>query len=579
MCGIFALLNYNEKISGFDKNVYNEFKKGKQRGPEFSLLKQIQKKTLFGFHRLSINGLNERSNQPLYLNHIVLICNGEIYNYKQLYELMNIKPNTESDCEVIAHLYNKYGITQTLNMLDGVFAFILCDLKKDEIYCCRDPYGVRPLYSYKDNNNNVGFASEVKCLTNIYSILNVKNYIIDHSDYKIKHFIPGTYSVLKYSNDYHSNSWNFIVKNTKYIVPSFPYEPLMSNSYYSHQNIYSNISYLLTQSVNKRCITTERPIACLLSGGLDSSLITALVNDCLKKTNSHFKLNTYSIGLKGATDLKYAKIVADYLGTNHTEIIVTEKEMIDIIPKVIYALETYDTTTIRASIGNYLIGKYIKDNSDAKVIFNGDGSDELFGGYLYMKKCPDDIEFDKESRKLLKNIHMFDVIRSDKCISSHGLEPRTPFLDKTFTNYCLSIPPHLRNHNNTDVMEKHLLRQSFAHPYYHNFQGNSLLPDEVLWRSKEAFSDGVSGKERSLFEILQNHISCKLNEDNYFNIPFENGSTRKQYESNIETEKMYYKTLFDNNFPNCSNLVPYLWMPNFTNSTIDPSARTLDIYN
>ena len=158
------------------------------------------------------------------------------------------------------------------------------------------------------------------------------------------------------------------------------------------------------------------------------------------------KLETYSIGLKDSEDLKYARIVANYLDTKHTEIIVTETEMFEIIPEVIKSIESYDTTTVRASIGNYLLGKYISTHSEAKVVFNGDGSDELFGGYLYMNMCPDDIEFDKETRRLLKDIHMFDVLRSDKSISSHGLEPRTPFLDKNFVNLILSIPPYFRNH-------------------------------------------------------------------------------------------------------------------------------------
>jgi asparagine synthase (glutamine-hydrolysing) len=242
--------------------------------------------------------------------------------------------------------------------------------------------------------------------------------------------------------------------------------------------------------------------------------------------------------------------------------------MYDAIPEVIYAIESYDTTTVRASIGNYLLGKYIAKNSEAKVILNGDGSDEVCGGYIYMNKCPDNVEFDKEIRRLLKDIHMYDVLRSDKSISSHGLEPRTPFLDRSFVNYYLSIPIHFRNHNNGKTIEKCILRNSFSKDRFTNVEGKQLLPDEILWRKKEAFSDGVSGKGRSLFTILQEHISLHLNmefrPDHSF-IP------------SIDTEKYYYKMLFDQFYPDCNHLVPYFWMPKYMNAT-DPSARTLEIY-
>ena len=235
--------------------------------------------------------------------------------------------------------------------------------------------------------------------------------------------------------------------------------------------------------------------------------------------------------------------------------------MFNAIPEVIQKIESYDTTSVRASIGNYLLGKYIAANSDAKVIFNGDGSDELLGGYLYMNNCPDDIEFDRETRRLLKDIHLFDVLRSDKSISSNGLEPRTPFLDKTFVNYILSIPAYFRNHKNICEIEKFLLRYSFSKQH--------ILPHKILWRKKEAFSDGVSSHGRSLYQILQEYISKQLNSEP------ENNS--KNFLPCIETEKYYYKQIFDKLFPNCESIVPYFWMPKYTNAT-DPSARTLAFY-
>jgi asparagine synthase (glutamine-hydrolysing) len=307
-------------------------------------------------------------------------------------------------------------------------------------------------------------------------------------------------------------------------------------------------------------------------------LVCALVNHFNKlEFGLDKQIETYSIGLLDSEDLKYAKIVADYLGTKHTEIILTEKEMIDVIPEVIYKIESYDTTTVRASIGNYLLGKYISNNSDAKVIFNGDGSDELCGGYLYMSNCPDCIEFDRETRRLLRDIHLFDVLRSDKSISSNGLEPRTPFLDKIFANYYLSIPQKVRFETNKK-MEKFLLRNSFRLEKFQDLYGRQILPDEILWRRKEAFSDGVSNKGRSLFLILQEAISKNMRLENYDINEKNKAVIDDLYPANLQTEKLFYKKIFDDYYPNCSKLVPYYWMPKYTESK-DPSARTLELYN
>lgn len=583
MCGIFALLNpsYDNKNSIDDlKLISEQFMKGKNRGPEFSKLETEYIKMVLGFHRLAINGINTESNQPIVFNDIILICNGEIYNYKQLYKTLNITPKTNSDCEVIIHLFLKYGIDQTLVMLDGVYSFVLYDQRinnecVNNIYIARDPLGVRPLYKLFNINDNYnlynlyGFASELKCLEYFYN-LNKYHYLIEQ-------FEPGTYSVFQYGSNGKS-FWEPTVTNKRYFIPTFPHSILEKDVEHLQDNLY-NISSYLNAAVVKRCKATERPVACLLSGGLDSSLIAALAVNYFSTMG--IQIETYSIGLENSEDTKYAKIVAEYIGSKHTEIIVTEQDMFDAIPEVIRAIESYDTTTVRASIGNYLIGKYISKNSNAKVIFNGDGSDELFGGYLYMNKCPDDIEFDIEIRRLLKDIHLFDVLRSDKSISSNGLEPRTPFLDRNFVNYVLSVPIFFRNHNNFLEQEKYLLRRSFSVPYFLNKKGKAILPDEILWRKKEAFSDGVSSHGKSLYKILQEKIAEKLNKEQEEiqkrAINLEKDKVYFTFESNIETEKMYYKHIFDKEFPNCSHILPYFWMPKYTNAT-DPSARTLEIY-
>jgi len=573
MCGIFALLNNNNNnIYIIDQLIIKEqFYKGKKRGPEYSKLEYSYMKMVLGFHRLAINGLNNQSNQPIVYNDIVLICNGEIYNYKQLYKCMNVNPKTDSDCEVIIHLYLKYGIEQTLTMLDGVYAFVLYDnrineTKVNRIYIARDPFGVRPLYQLYNLNDSIfynlfGFASELKCLEYFYNF--------NKHEYKINQFRPGSYSVFEYISEL-KPQWKPKIQNKLYFITSFSYTRL-SNGINGineiKEEIFKNISNFLNVAVIKRCNTTERPVACLLSGGLDSSLIAALVANYFKQQGKI--IETYSIGLEDSEDIKYAKIVADYIGSNHTEIIVTEDDMFNSIPDVIKAIESYDTTTVRASIGNYLIGKYISNNSEAKVIFNGDGSDELFGGYLYMHKCPDDIEFDKETRRLLEDIHLFDVLRSDKSISSNGLEPRTPFLDRTFVNYILSIPAYFRNHTNFKQCEKYLLRKSFTQLYFEDYVGRQILPNEILFRKKEAFSDGVSSQGRSLFTILQEKISEEMNKKHVDSII---------YKPNIYVEKLYYKNIFNEYYPNCEDIVPYFWMPKYIDAS-DPSARTLVVYD
>ena len=565
MCGIFALLNYSRSFltKALSREIINsDFYKGKNRGPENSTITFDESTNCVkGFHRLAINGLNEISNQPLHFGGCSLICNGEIYNYKQLYKMMDLIPETESDCEVIIHLYLKYGINQTLRMLDGVFAFVL--FTPNTIYVARDPYGVRPLYYFRSlaathcNDLLLGFASELKSLCSIANSLNLS----------VHQFFPGSLMTIHKTQDSEKLLW-LVGDYGLYHLPSFAYtytENILNRTIgdlsieTEYMTPYLNgIKSHLVSAVAKRYITTERPIACLLSGGLDSSLIASIVchihkNEMAGK-NNNTKIETYSIGLPDSEDIKYARIVADHIGSKHTEIIVSEQDMLDAIPEVIEAIESYDTTSVRASIGNYLIGKYINTHSEAKVIFNGDGSDELCGGYLYMSSCPDSIEYDKETIRLLKDIYLFDVLRSDKSISSHGLEPRTPFLDKAFVNYYLSIPLELRNHNLTKRMEKYLIRMAF--------QDSGLLPSEILWRKKEAFSDGVSNKGKSLFQIIQDYTDSKI--DN-------SGLDRKQ------KEKKYYKDIFNNVYPNQSHIVPYYWMPKYIVSD-DPSARTLTSY-
>ena len=515
MCGIFALLNSNE-----DPKEY--FKSGSKRGPEFSKLIHIGGSYL-GFHRLAINGLNDESNQPMYYRDCILVCNGEIFNYKELIAKYNLIVTTGSDCEVIPAMYYLFG-EDFINYLDGEFAFIMVDTAKQITIIARDSFGVRPLYM-----NNIGdkycFSSDLEPM----KCMQISN---------LQHFNPG--HIMTIGKSIHMKQYHTL-------------QPVTQINHI--QEFYE----LFCNAVKKRVITCERPIACLLSGGLDSSLVAALAARYSKEMGN--VLETYSIGLKESEDLKYAKKVATHIGSNHTEIICSEDDFYNSIPSVIKDIESYDTTTVRASVGNWNIGKYIKEHSNAKVILNGDGADELMGGYMYFHACPSSEEFDTECKRLLANIHCFDVLRSDKSIASHGLEPRTPFLDKELVNYYLNIPADIRAHIIGKKQEKFFIRNVFY------TMDSGLLPHEILFRKKEAFSDGVSGLNRSWYEIIQDKVKDLVIEEQTF-----------LYNPPITKEQKYYRSIYESHYPKCAHLIPYFWMPRYVNAT-DASARTLSFYS
>lgn len=587
MCGIFSLFNNNGSIP--DTVINNSFKLGVSRGPEYSEYTNLYSSIVVGFHRLAINGLDTISHQPMTIDKVTLICNGEIYNFKKLFEMIEVEPHTNSDCEIIIHLYKRFGIEYTLTLLDGYFSFILYDASditiEPVVYVARDTFGVRPLYimRHRDNENSeyirepvytndkhltsypiIAFASDLKMLS---GLLNYNNKLLTHADFIqytpantffIEQYPPGTYSILTRENKIRSDYvFHTYAKQygSSYIFNShIDFDQVGLNNYmYVFEKVYG----ALYEAVRKRVMgTTDRKIACLLSGGLDSSLVVALVSKFYDG-----ELETYSIGMPGGEDLRYAKMVAEHIGSKHTEIILTEDQFFDAIPEVIYTIESYDTTTVRASVGNYLISKYISNNSYAKVIFNGDGSDELMGGYLYFHAAPDALSFDMETRRLLNDIHLFDVLRSDKSISSNGLEPRTPFLDLNWVNTYLSLP--LKFRYNPNKPEKWLLRKSVE------IMDDHLLPKEVLWRTKEAFSDGVSSNNKSWYQIITEKVNEKIPGD----IP----KDLYKHLAPQTKEQYYYRTLFDTAYPNCENVIPYFWMPRFINAT-DASARTLNIY-
>ena len=580
MCGIFGILG-NTNIT---QKVIAAFEHGAARGPESSSI-TVYENAIIGFHRLAINGLDVTSNQPFVKGDLVLTCNGEIYNFKELARENNITLSTNSDCEIILELYRLFGIEYTLNVLDGVFAFSIYNMRTDELILARDPYGVRPLYiaNNPDNHDTPGliYASEIKSI-----------YGLTTNPEQIMEFTPGSYMrIIDYRHQSNEELEIFFNKYT-----AFPCRSIQYN------NVSLEIFTMINEAVRKRVEgTCERPVACLLSGGLDSSLICALVNKYYRNNNdSGHQLETYSIGLSGSVDLKYARQVAAHLGTDHHEIVVTEADFFNAIPEVIHAIESYDTTTVRASVGNYLVAKWIKEHSEAKVVFNGDGADELMGGYLYFHKAPSATHFDMECKRLLTDISRYDVLRSDRSISANGLEARTPFLDRRWVEFYLSIDKRTRFHAGNEQCEKYLIRKAVQD------NAPSLLPSEVLWRTKEAFSDGVSSHERSWFEIIQERVQEIVNNDSilkgeikgligntnntnntntdlYINVMnMSNTSLDGLYKYEIHNrpktmEQAYYRYLYNKDYLGCEQTIPYFWMPRFIEAN-DASARTLDIY-
>lgn len=542
MCGIWAL--FSEELTDEQRQTLLEMAKyNKKRGPDDSKTNQV-KNGIIHFDRLAINGLDEKSMQPFKFQtergSFYLLCNGEIYNHKELSKSLGHFPISKSDCEIIGWMYNSIRESDTLidsfrnmvSLLDGVFSFIIYDEEYDRVCVARDRFGVRPLY-YSVNENTICFGSTLSS--------------VHHEMFgKTEQYPANSCSTFSISE----------IKEGKMLVkPVSFFQKIQLKSSLNESLICRNLRAMLENAVEKR-LMSDRKICCLLSGGLDSSLITSIV---CKLIGDPKRVDTYSIGLPGSPDCEYAQKVADFLGTNHKNIIVDEQFFLSMIPEVIENIESYDTTSVRASVGNYLIAKFISEHSDNVVVFNGDGSDELFGGYMYFHDAPGVSEYHQENMRLLTNIHFYDVLRSDRSISSHGLEPRTPFLDHDLASFWLSIHPQIRMAEGK--IEKYLLRKAFSKEHT---RGHVYLPNEILWRKKEAFSDGVSKKENSWHSIIQKMIQKE---------GFDNG------EFDLAETNFYYH-LFVKKYPYLTDhkgMIPELWLPRWTDVK-DPSARNLQVY-
>jgi asparagine synthase (glutamine-hydrolysing) len=531
-------------------------------------------KVFLGFQRLAINDLRETGDQPMFSEDgkKVLIANGEIYNCSTL--MRNVLPRSTSDCESIIVAYEECmtigNFTEAWMLpqdLDGVFAFALYDIARGSIMISRDPIGVRPLfYSAQENVFGAGnpeyiFASEMKAIHALTCAQEMPNAST------VQTFPPAHTMTLQFTNTDVPGASQVEMYTDKYW-----YFPDPRSSVEPRNIVLNRIRDGFTDAVRKR-LMSDRPIGCLLSGGLDSSLVAALVQKCMRETNPDFVLNTFSIGMIGATDLEYARMVAEHIGSRHHEVTFTQEEGIAVIPELISVLESFDVTTVRASVGMYLLSKWISENTDIKVVFSGEGADELAQGYIYFHHSPTADAGHEESIRLLTDLHAFDVLRADRTISHFGLEARVPFLDRKFISEYLKIHPSSRHiSGDNSHVEKHLIRKAFAEM--------ALIPDEILWRRKEAFSDGISSTDptRAWHKVLGAHADAEISDLEYdCAVEDENREIMEPYSK----EQYYYWKCFRNAYPRRASerqrVLPYIWMPKWMN-TMDPSARTLAHY-
>lgn len=525
MCGFVVI------AGDFDSTKTEEFRadfnKLSHRGPDDHQLVHFPQ-GLIGFHRLAIMDLSEHGRQPFTsAKKNMLVCNGEIYNYPQLKtECVHHHFVSHSDCEVLLPLYEMKGIKGLVNSLDAEFALVIWDASTKKLLAARDPMGIRPLFYGKTKAGKMGFASEVKAL-------------LDFCE-DIRPFPPGYYFD---GDDFHSYLDLGEVKEFHKI---------------SDDEILKGINQRLVSAVEKR-LQSDAEVGFLLSGGLDSSLVCAIA----QRLNPGKPIRTFSIGMTDdAIDSKYAKDVADFIGANHTNVTMTTKDVLDALRTVVWHLETWDITTIRASIGMFLVCKYIHEKTNIKVLLTGEVSDELFG-YKYTDFAPDASEFQKEAQKRVRELYLYDVLRADRSISAHSLEARVPFSDKDFVSFVMAIPPEKKM--NTTGTGKFLLREAF--------KTDKLLPDHILWREKAAFSDAVG---HSMVDELKAFAESK-----YTDADVEKAAKKYAYKAPFTKESLLYRDIFEEFYPGKAELIKDYWMPNATwdNCKVtDPSARVLPNY-
>ena len=509
MCGIWFIQNAN----GVDySHAYNTIQ---HRGPDKTTVK-IHDDSVFAFHRLAINDVSVTGDQPFECNNVVLMCNGEIYNHSDLNHMY--KCVGESDCEIIAQMIAAYvPMDVVCNALDGVFAFV--GKRGNDVFAARDIIGVRPLYYGFTEEKSIVFSSELKGLIDVCEDVSIKEFPHGH------YYVNGVF----------------------YRFASAKFYPSPGAQYSS-----ATLRALLQAAVEKR-LMSDVPVGFFLSGGLDSSIIAGIGARALGK------IKTFSIGIGDSPDLEAAKEVARHIDSDHSEIRFTERDGLDALVNVIQQLETYDCTTIRASVPMYLLSKYVKENTHIKVILSGEGADELFGGYLYFHGAPTPQALHDECIRLLDNVHCHDVLRADRTTAAHGLELRVPFFDRTLMNYVKAIDPKYRAPH--EGLEKHILRSAFT--------GTKIIPESIISRQKNGMSDAVG---YSWVDFLRKHAEENVSDEDY-------SKCSEYYTRNIPAskEELMYRMIYESYYGTVDN-VPHIWRPRWTSET-DPSAAKLSVHN
>ncbi len=519
MCSIMGYLGKGIGLEEFKEH----FDKTKSRGPDDTRIVETDGGIL-GFHRLSIMGLTPEGMQPFTLDDDYLICNGEIYGFEKIKKtLTDFTFQSDSDCEILLPMYRLYGV-EMFAKLDAEFVLILYDAKSGSFVAARDPIGIRPMYYGYDRHGVMVLASEAKNLVGLCD--------------KIMPFPPGHYY----------KDGKFVCYRDMTAVSKVIDDDL--------ETVCANIRTRLVDGVEKRLIADAK-VGFLLSGGLDSSLVCAIA-----AKQSDRPIKTFAIGMEtDAIDLKYARQVADYIGSDHAEVYMTKEQVATSLDELIYLLGTYDITTIRASMGMYLLCKWIHENTDIRVLLTGEISDELFG-YKYTDFAPSAAEFQKESEKRIRELHMYDVLRADRCISVNALEARVPFGDLDFVSYVMAIDPEKKL--NTYGIGKYLLRHAFEGDY---------LPHDILYREKAAFSDAVG---HSMVDDLKAYA-----ETVYTDEAFEEKRKKYAYAQPFTKESLLYREIFEKYYPGQAEMVVDFWMPNKAwegCNVNDPSARVLSNY-
>ena len=546
MCGIVCAFDVKESTDVLRPQLLEMSKKVRHRGPDWSGI-YADDKAILAHERLAIVD-PASGKQPLLSEdgRLILAANGEIYNHRQLRKQFQGKYNfqTESDCEVILALYQEKGV-DFLDEMNGIFGFAIYDAAKDEYFVARDHMGIIPLYMGWDKNGTFYVASELKALEGTCT--------------KIELFPPGHYL---HSSDGELKRW--------YTRDWMEYDAVKEN-----ETSIQEIKEALEAAVHRQ-LMSDVPYGVLLSGGLDSSVTSAIAKKYAEKriesddtTDAWWpQLHSFSVGLEGSPDLAAAQKVAKHIGTIHHEIKVTIQEGLDAINDVVYNLETYDITTIRATTPMYLMARVIK-SMGIKMVLSGEGADELFGGYLYFHKAPNAKEFHEETVRKLSKLHMYDCLRANKSLAAWGIEGRVPFLDKEFMDVAMRINPQDKMING-ERMEKWVVRKAFE----------DMLPESVAWRQKEQFSDGVGYSWiDTLKEVVNTEVSDEQLANANFRFPLQTPTTKEEF---------YYRSIFEQHFPSdaaalcvpqepsvaCSTKIALEWDEAFKNMN-DPSGRAV----